>query len=90
MFEQQIDPRGGILMVQETQSRVNASIHMFFMNFDITVVWLDNQLRVVDVIVAHKWQPMLAPVAPARYILETHPDRFSDFNIGDQIEISPF
>jgi uncharacterized membrane protein (UPF0127 family) len=89
MFQKQIDPRGGILMVQDTQSRVNAAIHMFFMNFDIAVIWLDNQLRVVDAKIARKWQPMLGPIAPARYILETHPDRISDFNIGDQIEITP-
>lgn len=76
-------------MVQDTQSRVNASIHMFFMNFDIAVIWLDNHLQVVDVKIARKWQPMVAPISPARYILETHPDRISDFNIGDQIEITP-
>ncbi len=76
-------------MVQDSESRVNAAIHMFFMNFDIAVIWLDRQKKVVDVQIARKWQPMLAPAGPARFILEAHPDRYADFNIGDQIEIQP-
>jgi uncharacterized membrane protein (UPF0127 family) len=87
MFQREINPHEGILMVQDSESRVNSSIHMFFMNFDISVVWLDNQLCVVDAKIARRWQPMVAPKSPAKYILESHPDRLADFTVGDQIDL---
>jgi uncharacterized membrane protein (UPF0127 family) len=87
MFTKEIGLYQGIFMVQDTESRMNSAIHMFFMNFDIATIWLDSQMRVVDAKYAHRWQPVIAPKAPARFILETHPDRLSDFLIGDQIEL---
>lgn len=75
-------------MVQDSESRLNSAIHMFFMNFDIATIWLDNQLQVVDAKLARRWQPAITPRAPARFILETHPARLSEFSIGDQIELT--
>lgn len=72
-------------MVQPRADRVDAAIHMFFMSFDIAVVWADAQLRVVDVKYAQRWRPAYAPSKAAKYVLETHPDRLNDFKIGDQL-----
>lgn len=85
MFRKSLGQHEGILMVQPRSDRVDASIHMFFMNFDIAVVWADPNLRVVDVQLARRWRPAYAPAKAAKYILETHPDRLSDFQIGDQL-----
>jgi uncharacterized membrane protein (UPF0127 family) len=62
---------------------------MFFMNFDITVVWLDHDLKVVDVRVARKWRPAYTPTKPAKYVLEIHPDQFRHFKAGDQVALEP-
>lgn len=49
----------------------NAAIHMFFVNFPIDVVWLNNEKRVVDVAKDIKPNtPYKAPSKFARYILE--------------------
>jgi uncharacterized membrane protein (UPF0127 family) len=72
-------------MVQPRADRVNAAIHMFFMNFDIAVIWADEQQNVVDVQLAHRWRPMYAPASAAKYILEMHPDRQHEFQIGDKL-----
>lgn len=75
----------GALLVEDRESRINASIHMFFMRFDICVIWINNDFRVVDVRTARRWRPMYLPAQPARYILETHVSQFDNFKIGDQV-----
>lgn len=85
MFRKTIAPHQGLLMVQPRSDRLDAAIHMFFMNFDIAVIWADDQLRVVDTRLARRWRPAYVPARAARYILETHPDRLNDFAAGDQL-----
>ncbi len=87
MFRQKIDPFFGLLFSEPTESRINTSIHMFFVNFDITVLWLDKKYRIVDVALAKKWHPIYVSKAPAQYTLELHSDRFSDYSIGDQLQV---
>ncbi len=76
------------MLVQKHDSRIEAAIHMFFMWMDLTVVWINHACLVVDVRLARRWHPFYLPVAPACYILETHPDRIRDFQVGDQVELS--
>lgn len=72
-------------MVQPRADRLDASIHMFFMSFDIAVVWADAQLKVVDVQLARRWRPAYFPSAAAKYVLEIHTDRLNDFHPNDQL-----
>ncbi len=85
MFAKVLGENAGLLMVQPRADRVDAAIHMFFMNFDLAVVWADADLRVVDVQFARRWRPAYAPAKAAKYVLETHPKRLSDYQIGDQL-----
>jgi len=85
MFVKSLGPREGLLMVQPTTTRVDAAIHMLFMNFDIAVIWADSHLRVVDACLARRWRPVYTPQKPAKYVLEIHPDRLCDFHVGDQL-----
>jgi uncharacterized membrane protein (UPF0127 family) len=86
MFQKDIDPGTGILLVENFESRVNTTIHMLFMNFDIATIWIDSNKKVVDTCYARRWRPYYAPNAPARYILETHPNHLGDFQVGDCLE----
>lgn len=88
MFRRSLPPQEGLLLVQKLDSRIDAAIHMFLMWMDLTVVWINNAGLVVDVRLARRWRPFYLPVAPARYILEIHPDRIRDFQVGDQVELS--
>ncbi|HZW05013.1 MAG TPA: DUF192 domain-containing protein [Anaerolineaceae bacterium] len=85
MLRSRLEPYEGLLMVEPIESRTNASIHMFFMRFPLCVVWFDRSCRVVGTALALPWRPYYAPPAPAKYILETHPDRIDDFTVGDQL-----
>ena len=87
MFRKEINPDFGLLFKETSESRVNTSIHMFFMRFDISVLWLNKDYLVVDKTLAKKWRPFYAPKHPAQYTLELHPDRLADFTIGDPLEV---
>lgn len=88
MFKKDINPNFGLFFKESSESRVDTSIHMFFMNFDISVIWLNKDYIVVDKALAKKWRPFYAPHHPAQYTLELHRDRLADFAIGDTLEVS--
>ena len=85
MFTRSIDPDHGLLLVQNRDSRMDASIHMLFMAMDLAIVWINHNKEVVDICLARRWRPAYIPHKAARYVLETHPQRLPDFRIGDRI-----
>ncbi|HEB64017.1 MAG TPA: hypothetical protein ENJ02_00545 [Chloroflexi bacterium] len=85
MFRPSLAPDEGLLLVQERQSRMDAAIHMLGMRFDLTVVWIDEARRVVDVQIARRWPPFYFPRQAARYVLETGVHHRADFQPGDQL-----
>lgn len=88
MFTPNLPEYGGILLDEHSDSVVNTSIHMLFMNFDIAAVWIDSNRQVVDIRLARKWKLAYFPTAPARYVLETSTSRLGDFSIGDKLEFT--
>lgn len=89
MFSKQLDPYGGIIMVESQESTLNTSIHMLFMNYDITTLWLDKDLVIVDKVLAKRWRPFYKSQTPAQYVVELHRDRFPDYQMGDQLQMQP-
>jgi len=85
MFAQKLEPNSGLLLSDRYESRLNSSIHMLFMNFDLCVVWLDKNLLVVDVIKAKKWHPAYFSRTAAQHVLEIGITHINDFSIGDQL-----
>lgn len=85
MFKKSIDPGYGIILAESAESKINSSIHMLFMNFDITVLWLDKNLVIVDKVLAKKWKLAYFPSQPAQYTIELHESRYNDFSIGDKL-----
>ena len=83
MFRNSIEEDGGLLMVHGSESRANAAIHMFFVGMDLGVLWLDASQKIVDKRLAESWQPFYTPASPAKYILEIHPGRLPEFELGD-------
>ena len=87
MFRERLDPDDGLLLVQGGRdSRIDSSIHMLFVPFDLNVVWINTNMTVVDKIIAKAWRPAYVPAKPACYILEIHPNRWDDYQIGDKVE----
>ena len=85
MGSKELQPDAGIILVDNIESKLNTSIHMFFMNYDIAVLWLDKDLVIVDKALAKRWRPYYAPKAPAQYVVELHASRISDFSIGERL-----
>ena len=86
MFRKELKPNSGIIIDEIKDSRIDSSIHMLFMRFDIAVIWINSAMQVVDTRIARKWQLWLAPSAPARYVLETHPVLLHNFEVGNLVE----
>lgn len=76
----------GLLLVGKRDSRLDASIHMLFVPFDLSVIWISSDMQVVDKVLARSWRPAYFPKHPAKYALEIHPDRWGDFEPGDRVE----
>lgn len=73
----------GLLFITKHEGRTHTAIHMFFMFFNIAVIWLDASGKVVDKKLAKVWRPAYAPAAPAQYFLEANPDVLERVQIGD-------
>jgi uncharacterized membrane protein (UPF0127 family) len=76
----------GLILVGKRDSRFDSSIHMFFVSFDLTVIWISSAMQVVDKVLAKSWRPAYFSKQPAKYVLEIHPERWGDFEIGDRVE----
>lgn len=86
MFRSRLSPDEGLLLVEKRDSRLDTSIHMFFVPFDLAVFWINSDMTVVDKVIAKSWRPAYVSRTPAKYILEMHPDRWVDYEIGDKVE----
>ena len=76
----------GLLLVFGRDSRVDSSIHMLGVSFDLAVFWINTAMKVVDKVVAGGWKPAYISKAPARFVLEVHASRIDDFAVGDTVE----
>jgi hypothetical protein len=85
MLSKELDPDYGIIIVEEKESRINTSIHMMFVKQDLTVLWLNKKMEIVDKMLAKKWSPVYVPSKPAQYILELHQSKYKEYEVGDQL-----
>ncbi|HJS17881.1 MAG TPA: DUF192 domain-containing protein [Anaerolineales bacterium] len=76
----------GLLLAGTRDSRLESSIHMFFVSFDLSVLWINSDMLIVDKIIARSWRPAYFSKQPAKYVLELHPERWNDFQIGDRVQ----
>lgn len=85
-FRRKLPRAWGLLLVQSRESRLEASIHMFFMWMELAVVWINAQGEVIDVKLAKPWRPAYFPQRPAQYVLETSVDYLSQYRVGDRVQ----
>lgn len=86
-FHAPLLPYEGILLVQDRESRIDTSIHMLGVFFDLAVFWINANYEIVDVKLARSWRLAYFPAAPARYILELDSQYLDSFKVGDRVEI---
>jgi len=85
-FRARLTRNEGLLLVGKRDSRLDSSIHMLFVAFNLAVFWINSDLQVVDKVIAKSWRPAYFSGQPARYVLELHPDRWGDYEIGDTVQ----
>jgi uncharacterized membrane protein (UPF0127 family) len=85
-FHSRLELDEGLLLVGTRDSRLDSSIHMLFVSFDLNVIWINSNMQVVDKIIAKSWRPAYFSKQPARYVLEIHPQRWGDYEIGDTVQ----
>jgi uncharacterized membrane protein (UPF0127 family) len=74
------------LFVERRESIAQTAIHMFFVFFPISVLWLDAGKRVVDKALARPFRPYYAPRRAAKYYVEGSPSLLDRVSAGDQLE----
>ena len=85
-FRSHLSRDEGLLLVGKRDSRLDSSIHMLFVSFNLAIVWINSEMKVVDKVLARSWRPAYFSKQPARYVLEVHPERWGDFEIGDRVQ----
>ncbi len=85
-FRSRLGRDEGLLLAGMCDSRLDSSIHMLFVSFDLSVIWINSKMQVVDKVLAKSWRPAYFSKQPARYVLEIHHERWGDFEIGDGVE----
>jgi len=77
-------PGQGLVLVHAQQSRVNG-ITMFFVLFELGVLWVNREGEVVDRVLARPWRISYLPQAPALPIVEAEPRILELVQVGDHI-----
>lgn len=85
MLRSSIPDDFGLIFVYPRASITNTTIHMLFCFFAIGVVWLDENLQVVDAKIAKPWRPIYAPQKAAQYFIEAKPHILDKVKIGDTL-----
>lgn len=88
-FRRSIPDGWGLLLVQPRESRLDSAIHMFAVLLDLAVIWINTEGIIVDQRLARRWRPAYMPRNPARYILETSPNRLDYYRIGEKVHFEP-
>ncbi len=85
-FRPPLSPDEGLLLVFGRDSRLDSSIHMLGVGFDLAVFWINSDMKVVDKVLAKAWKPAYLSKVPAKYVLEIHAGRFGDYHVGDTVK----
>ena len=87
-FRSRLTREDGLVLVGKRDSRLDSSIHMLFVAFDLAVIWINSEMQVVDKVLARSWKPAYFSKQPAKYVLEIHPERWEEFQIGDRLQFT--
>ena len=85
-LRQSLTREEGLVLVGRRDSRIDSSIHMFFVSFDLSVIWINSDMQIVDKVLAKSWKPAYFSKQPAKYVLEIHPDRWDEFQVEDRVQ----
>ncbi len=86
MFERADNFDYALVFELPRESRLGASVHMFFVFFPIGIVFLDSEKKVVDKAVLKPWMLNYTPKKAAKYFVELQPEKISEIKLGEKLE----
>lgn len=88
MFKKKLE-RGLILKLPSDRSRSGSAIHMFFVRFQLDIIFADKDKKVVDIVSIDPWKTY-TPKNPAKYVIEMEEGtiKSSKTEIGDQLDFT--
>lgn len=89
MFRRALGEDEALWFQLDRPGRLTAAIHMFFVFFPISVLWLDREGRVVDMALARPFRPWYAPARAAATFVEGHPALLKRCQVGDLLALEP-
>ena len=84
MFRRAIAPDEGLFFTETVGGRLATAIHMCCVPFPIGVLWLDDEERVVDKVIAKPWR-LYIPRAAACAYLEGPPSLVTWVKVGERL-----
>jgi uncharacterized membrane protein (UPF0127 family) len=88
-FRRQLNPEDGLVLVEKRDSRIESSITMLFVFFDLGILWVNDAGVVVDKTLARPWRLSYVSQVPARYVVEGHPRLLQEVDVGDRLVFQP-
>ncbi|MCP4360127.1 MAG: hypothetical protein GY796_19140 [Chloroflexi bacterium] len=85
-FRRRLGLEDGLVLVEKSDSKMNTSIHMLFVFFDLGVIWVNEAGDVVGTALAKSWRPSYVPPQPACYVIEGHPTILQKVQPGDHLQ----
>lgn len=86
MFERKKNFDYALVMVLESETRARASLHMLFVFFPITVLFVNEKKVVVEKALLKPFQLNYTPKRKCCYVIELPEEKFREFEIGDKLE----
>ena len=86
MFERKASFDYALIMPLYRETRIGASIHMFFVFFPITAAFVDWDRRVVDKTLLKPFTPNYTPKKKCSYIIELPAEKFGELDTGDLLK----
>jgi uncharacterized membrane protein (UPF0127 family) len=85
-FRRRLKPGEALILVHGQDTVKASSIHMLFVFTPLTVIWVNREGLVTSVQLARPWRLHYASPKPASYVLETSPESFDRFQVGEELE----
>ena len=87
MFSKKIKDNEAVLFVFNKESLISTIVNGLFVFYPIKVIWLDSNLKIVDIKILKPFTLFLSPKKPAKYVLELSPKALKDVKINDKLNL---
>jgi len=87
-FSKELEDKEALILVNKKPTRINSTIDMFFVFFNLDILWLDENYKVVDIKRNVKPFTIKMPREKASYVIEMRENTTKNIKIGDKLELS--